>query len=88
MSKKLTYQELEIQVAELKAQSTMLQQQLDLANQRTNESQRTTKLLQKLVDTIPSPLFYKDTDGVYQQCNDAFSQGIFGIDKGNIINKS
>lgn len=88
MRRKLTYPELEAQVAELKAQSALLQQQLEFANQIKSESLKTTKLLQTLVDTIPSPLFYKDIDGVYQQCNDAFAQTILGLDKDQIINKS
>ncbi len=88
MDKKLTYQELEAQVAELKAHSALLQQQLELANQLTTESLETTLLMQTLVDTIPSPLFYKNTDGIYQQCNDAFAETILGIDKDKIINKS
>ncbi|WP_017219884.1 GGDEF domain-containing protein [Moritella dasanensis] len=88
MSKKLTYQALEAQVAALKAQSAVLQQQLEVANQITSKSLQTTQLLQTLVDTIPSPLFYKNTDGVYLQCNDAFAQTMLGSDKDGIINKS
>jgi len=88
MKEKLTYQELEAQVVELKEQLILVQQQLELANQITTESLETTQLLQTLVDTIPSPLFYKNTDGVYQQCNDAFAEAILGIDKTQIINRS
>jgi len=88
MKKKLTYQELEAQVVKLESKSEHLQQQLDLANQITSESLRSARLLQTLVDTIPSPLFYKNTEGVYKQCNDAFAQTILGIGKDKIINKS
>jgi len=88
MNKKLTYQELEAQVARLENKSAILQQQLDLANQITSESLRSARLLQTLVDTIPSPLFYKNIDGVYQQCNDAFAETVLGIDKDKIMNKS
>jgi len=88
MNKKLTYQELEAQVVKLESKSENLQKQLDLTDQITNELLRSTKLLQTLVDTIPCPFFYKNIDGVYQQCNDAFSQVILGIDKDKIINKS
>jgi len=41
-----------------------------------------------LLDTIPSPIFYKDIHGVYKDCNDVFSQMILGIPKEDIINKS
>lgn len=88
MNKKLTYQELEEQVIQLEKKSNILQQQLELANQITSESLRSTQLLQTLIDTIPSPIFYKNIDGVYQQCNDAFAQAILGIDKEKIMNKS
>ena len=88
MSKKLTYQELEEQVIALEEKATLLAQQLELANQIKSESLRSTKLLRTLVDTIPSPLFYKNTDGVYQQCNEAFARNIFGIDKAKVMNKS
>jgi len=88
MEKKLTYQELEAKVMRLEEKSNLLQQQLELTNQITSESLRSTQLLQTLVDTIPSPIFYKNTDGVYQQCNDAFAQMVLGIDKEKIINKS
>lgn len=44
--------------------------------------------LKKLFDTIPNPMFYKDKDGVYQHCNDAFSKTILGIPKEEIIGKS
>ena len=43
--------------------------------------------LKKLFDIIPSPMFYKDKNGVYQHCNDAFSKLILGISKEEIIAK-
>ena len=59
MDKKLTYQELEAQVAELKAHSALLQQQLELANQLTTESLETTLLMQTLVTLSPAHYFIK-----------------------------
>ena len=47
-----------------------------------------SQFLKILLDTIPSPIFYKDTNGVYQNCNDAFADMILGIHKEKIINKS
>ena len=47
-----------------------------------------SQFLKILLDTIPSPIFYKDIDGVYQNCNDAFADLILGIRKEQIINKS
>lgn len=44
--------------------------------------------LKMLFDTIPNPIFYKDKNGVYQHCNDAFSKTILGIPKEEIIGKT
>lgn len=44
--------------------------------------------LKKLFDIIPSPMFYKDKNGVYLHCNDAFSKLILGISKEEIIGKT
>ncbi|EKQ53707.1 MAG: PAS domain S-box [Methanobacterium sp. Maddingley MBC34] len=43
--------------------------------------------LQYLIDTIPSPLFYKDTDHVYKGCNTAFEE-LAGLKKDEIIGKT
>jgi len=47
-----------------------------------------TSFLEILFDAIPSPIFYKDKDGIYINCNDAFSKNILGIPKDEIIGKS
>jgi len=44
--------------------------------------------LEILFDAIPSPIFYKDKNGVYINCNDAFSNNILGIPKGEIMGKT
>ena len=51
--------------------ATFLQQEVD---ERTETLQNQLNLLQTLVDTIPAPVFYKDTKGVYLGCNQAFEQ--------------
>lgn len=43
------------------------------------------RLLETLIDTIPNPIFYKDTKGVYLGCNEAFSNQILGLTKDKII---
>ncbi len=40
--------------------------------------------LQQLIDSIPNPIFYKDTKGVYLGCNTAF-EAITGYLKDNIV---
>lgn len=43
--------------------------------------------LQVLIDTIPSPIFSKDENGIYNHCNVAFTEYV-GIDKAKIIGGS
>jgi PAS domain S-box-containing protein len=44
-------------------------------------------LLQILIDTIPSPIFYKNVEGVYLGCNQALSD-FLGVPKEKIIGKT
>ncbi len=43
--------------------------------------------LQSLVDTIPTPIFYKDTRGIYTGCNKSFEKYL-GLSKEAIIGKT
>jgi len=54
------------------------------SNERIAVSQ---KHLQTLIDNIPSPVFYKNTQGAYLGCNFAFAQ-FFGLDKKAVIGKN
>ena len=45
------------------------------------------RFLQHLIDAIPSPIFYKDIDGIYRGCNSAFEKYL-GLRKDEIIGKS
>lgn len=45
------------------------------------------KHLQTLIDNIPSPVFYKNTQGAYLGCNFAFAQ-FFGLTKESVIGKT
>ncbi len=42
------------------------------------------RFLEILIDTIPSPVFYKDRDGVYRGVNNAFAEQIIGLPKERI----
>jgi len=81
MKNKLSYEELEEKIAALEAR---------LAVSETEHQGETENslLLQTLLDTIPSPIFYKDRYGIYQNCNDAFCDMILGVHKHKIINHS
>ncbi|TYO99482.1 PAS domain S-box-containing protein [Geothermobacter ehrlichii] len=45
-------------------------------------------LLRRLIDTIPLPIFYKDTDLVFQECNDAFAREVIGLPKEQIVGRN
>lgn len=51
------------------------------------ELERQANLLQRLIDTIPSPIFYKDRNGVFLGCNEAFTH-CSGIAKSGVIGKT
>ena len=81
MNKKPSYEELELRIKELENSLSILDSlKLDI---KINDF-----FLKKLFDTIPNPIFYKDKNGVYQHCNDAFSKTILGIPKEKIIGKT
>ncbi|MBN1432725.1 MAG: PAS domain S-box protein [Methanomicrobiaceae archaeon] len=43
--------------------------------------------VQALMDTVPAPVFYRDTDGVYHDCNRAFEE-LVELSKDEIIGKT
>ncbi|UFS71648.1 diguanylate cyclase [Geomonas sp. RF6] len=57
--------------------------------QRRSERELRSKLdfVQVLIDTIPTPIFYNDTNGIYLGCNRAFEEHT-GLQRGEIINRS
>ena len=76
-----TYEMLEQKIEFLESSAAMmgsLQEQVKL----------NSSFLEMLFHTIPNPIFYKDRDGIYQHCNDAFSKTILGIPREDIIGKS
>ncbi len=53
-----------------------------------NELQGSLAFLRTLVETIPSPIFYKDRQGRYQGCNQEFAEKILGVDRSQVIGKT
>ncbi|PKO15815.1 MAG: hypothetical protein CVU39_09845 [Chloroflexi bacterium HGW-Chloroflexi-10] len=45
------------------------------------------EFMQVLIDTIPNPVFYKTTDGIYLGCNKLYASQMFGVDKKEVIGK-
>lgn len=81
MTNKPTYEELELKVKKLEKSSSII-------DSLKHDIKINNSFLKKLFDTIPNPMFYKDKNGVYLHCNDAFSKTILGIPKEKIIGKS
>lgn len=78
---KPTYEMLEQKIKLLEASVALMESLKD-------EIRLNSSFLEMLFDAIPNPIFYKDKDGVYINCNDAFSKIILGIPKEEIIGKS
>jgi PAS domain S-box-containing protein len=57
--------------------------------QRTEEKLRSyLQLMDTLINTIPNPIFFKDVDGVFRGCNQAFARDIVGLTRDRIIGRS
>ena len=50
--------------------------------------QNSLSLLETLIDTIPNPVFYKDRQGIYRGCNEAFANQIIGATKERVVGRS
>jgi len=81
MNSKPTYEELELKIK-------LLETQLEAMSSLEKNIKINNSFLTMLFNTIPNPMFYKDINGVYQHCNDAFSKIILGIPKEEIIGKT
>ena len=57
------------------------------SSQTAAKLRRYLKLLDTLINTIPNPLFFRDIDGVYRGCNEAFATQVMGISRDVIIGK-
>ena len=65
-----------------------LESSVALINSLKNEIKFNNFFLEMLFDSSPNPIFYKNKEGVYQNCNDAFSKIILGMPKEEIIGKT
>lgn len=90
------YNERELQIAieiafyksEMNKKLRKLNEELESrVKERTESLNQQVLFLQQLIDTIPSPIYYKDKNCKYIGCNSAF-EGYTGIKKSNIINKT
>lgn len=81
MKKKLTYQQLEAKI-------TFLEKQLKQSDILVEELSKEHHFLQTLANTLPTPMFFKDAQGIYRSCNASFAEIIFGVSKERIMNNS
>jgi PAS domain S-box-containing protein len=58
------------------------------AMQSDNDLKNYINFMETFIDTIPNPVFSKDENGVYTNCNKAFSEKILGLPKDQIIGKT
>ncbi len=63
---------------------------INISERRRMEDILRTNLqfLEALLDTIPSPVFYKDTNGHYRGCNRVFAEQILGVPEWRILGKN
>jgi len=81
-------------VADLQARTTELTQinqllrgEIDKRTEIQDQLRNQLFFLQELMEAIPSPVFHKDTQGVYQGCNKAFEK-LVGRARADIIGKT
>lgn len=62
----------------------------NISKQKKSEKKLLSHLnfLSVLIDTIPNPVFYKDSKGIFRGCNKIFAEMIIGLPRKKIIGKS
>ncbi|MFT6349325.1 MAG: diguanylate cyclase (GGDEF)-like protein/PAS domain S-box-containing protein [Psychromonas sp.] len=81
MNKNLTHQQLEAKV-------NLLEKKLKQSDRLINKSFKDSCFLQTLANTLPTPMFFKDNQGVYKSCNNSFAEIIFGLSQEEVMNNS
>lgn len=84
-------EELELRVQERTKSLMLLNNELSRQVREREEAEQALRdqfvLLQTLIDAMPAPVFYKDSDGRYLGCNEAFLE-YAGTDRAGIVGKS
>ena len=65
--------ELDAKVIELEALKFELEEEVKDRKKAEEKQKRTANFISALLDAVPTPIFYKDKEGLYQGCNNAFS---------------
>lgn len=97
MRKTPTHQELLDRIARLERQlqeridggrarsADRLPGSIDTAADRNHDLADRLRFIETLFDTIPNPVFYKNSAGVYLGCNQSFADLILGVPQDRII---
>ncbi|MHA1909895.1 MAG: PAS domain S-box protein, partial [Candidatus Thorarchaeota archaeon] len=64
--------------------------EIDITDRRKSEvlQRESLEFLDALLNTISSPVFFKDVNGIYQRCNQAFASKLLGKTPEDVIGKS
>ncbi|SET54529.1 PAS domain S-box-containing protein [Natronincola peptidivorans] len=72
---------------ELKKKNVQLKNEIKTGEKIQTDLKNKVTVIQSLMDTIPSPIFFKDLDCLYIGCNQAYEEAI-GVKEKDIIGKS
>ncbi|MCF8053226.1 MAG: response regulator [Desulfobacterales bacterium] len=75
-------------VKKLEKKMLQLEQENQLRRQSEVELKDTMTFFQTLIDTLPSPVFYKDAEGRYLGGNRAWSEQIVGLPLADVVGKT
>ncbi|MGE5380801.1 MAG: ATP-binding protein, partial [Methylocystaceae bacterium] len=78
-----SFRDLSVEMAEQAENLTPFVQTISLIARALQEQ---LNFLQQMIDTVPTPIFFRDTDGVFQGCNKAFEAAV-GQPRGSIVGK-
>nr|WP_304364508.1 PAS domain S-box protein [Methanosarcina sp. KYL-1] len=70
---------------ELTATNERLFQEIAERKNAEKTLQGNLELLKKLLNSMPNPIYYKDKNGVFKDCNEHFFKQIVGLPKGDIL---
>jgi PAS domain S-box-containing protein len=79
--------ELEVEIKALRAKIAELESVVKDRHQMEKTLLDQLRFLQTLIDTIPNPIFFKDKDGRYLGCNEAFELRM-GMSRDDIVGRS
>ena len=74
--------------SELTKTNEQLFNEISVRKQMEKELQNNVYFLKTFLDAIPSPVFYRNLEGVYQGCNEIFARQILGLPEEEIIGHS